>query len=135
MAATRGHHAHNGDRLRPDTRLDSRWCGDVTYIRTWEGWAYLATVIDLASRRVVGWALADHMRTDLVADALRMACTHRRPPAVVIFHSDRGCAVRLNYCDRRRATSQQQAAPTANAMPAWKVVDCEPIVFVPLFDV
>ena len=53
----------------PDTKLDTRWCGDITYISTWEGWAYLATVIDLASRRVVGWALADHMRTDLVADA------------------------------------------------------------------
>ena len=51
----------------------------------------MATVIDIASRRVVGWALADHMRTDLVADALRMACTQRRPPAGVIFHSDRGC--------------------------------------------
>lgn len=75
----------------PDTKLDTRWCGDITYIRTWEGWAYLATVIDLASRRVVGWAIADHMRTDLVADALRMACAHRRPPAGVIFHSDRGC--------------------------------------------
>jgi putative transposase len=75
----------------PDLKLDTRWCGDVTYIRTWEGWAYLATVIDLASRRVVGWALADHMRTDLVADALRMACIQRRPPAGVIFHSDRGC--------------------------------------------
>lgn len=75
----------------PDTHLDARWCGDITYIRTWEGWAYLASVIDLASRRVVGWALADHMRTDLVADALRMACAQRRPPAGVIFHSDRGC--------------------------------------------
>jgi transposase InsO family protein len=75
----------------PNVKLDTRWCGDVTYIRTWEGWAYLGTVIDLASRRVVGWALADHMRTDLVADALRMACIQRRPPAGVIFHSDRGC--------------------------------------------
>ena len=75
----------------PDLKVDTRWCGDVTYIRTWEGWAYLATVIDLASRRVVGWALADHMRTDLVADALRMACIQRRPPAGVVFHSDRGC--------------------------------------------
>ena len=74
----------------PDVALDTRWCGDVTYIRTWEGWAYLATVIDLASRRVVGWALADHMRTDLVADALRMACIQRRPPVGVLFHSDRG---------------------------------------------
>lgn len=75
----------------PDVKPDTRWCGDVTYIRTWEGWAYLATVIDLASRRVVGWALADHMRTELVADALRMACIQRRPPAGVVFHSDRGC--------------------------------------------
>jgi transposase InsO family protein len=80
-----------GRHFGPTTELDRRWCGDITYIATWEGWAYLATVIDLASRRVVGWALADHMRTDLVADALRMACVHRRPPAGVIFHSDRGC--------------------------------------------
>jgi transposase InsO family protein len=84
----------------PSAELDTRWCGDVTYIATWEGWAYLATVIDLASRRVVGWALADHMRTDLVADALRMACVQRRPPAGVIFHSDRGCQYTSNdYAD------------------------------------
>jgi putative transposase len=75
----------------PGVELDRRWCGDITYIRTWEGWAYLATVIDLASRRVVGWALGDHMRTDLATDALTMACQQRRPPAGVIFHSDRGC--------------------------------------------
>jgi transposase InsO family protein len=75
----------------PGVELDTRWCGDITYIATWEGWAYLATVIDIASRQVVGWALADHMRTDLVSDALRMACARRRPPAGVIFHSDRGC--------------------------------------------
>jgi transposase InsO family protein len=71
--------------------LDERWCGDITYIRTWEGWLYLATVIDIASRRVVGWATADHLRTDLVEDALRQAVTTRRPAAGVIFHSDRGC--------------------------------------------
>ena len=75
----------------PGVELDRRWCGDVTYVRTWEGWAYLATVIDVASRRVVGWALADHLRTDLVADALRMACRQRRPAAGVVFHSARGC--------------------------------------------
>jgi len=50
--------------------LDSRWCGDITYIPTQEGWLYLATVIDIASRRVVGWSTADHLRTELVADAL-----------------------------------------------------------------
>jgi transposase InsO family protein len=71
--------------------LDQRWCGDITYIRTWQGWLYLATVIDIASRRVVGWATADHLRTDLVEQALRDAVATRRPPAGVIFHSDRGC--------------------------------------------
>ncbi len=71
-------------------RPDQRWCGDITYIKTWQGWAYLATVIDLHSRAVVGWAIADHMRTDLVTDALDMALTHRRPEPGVIFHSDRG---------------------------------------------
>ena len=75
----------------PGEILDAAYVGDITYIATWEGWAYLATVIDLASRKVVGWALADHMRTDLIADALDMAVTHRRPPAGTIFHSDRGC--------------------------------------------
>lgn len=70
---------------------NTRWCGDITYIRTWDGWAYLATVIDLHSRAVVGWAVADHMRTTLVTDALQMAITHRRPKPGVIFHSDRGC--------------------------------------------
>ena len=74
---------------RPGT--DQRYAGDITYIMTWEGWAYLATVIDLSSRRVVGWAVADHMRTSLVEDALAMAFTQRRPAAGVIFHSDRGC--------------------------------------------
>ncbi|MDQ6697264.1 MAG: IS3 family transposase [Actinomycetota bacterium] len=71
-------------------QLDQVYVGDITYIWTWQGWAYLATVIDLASRKVVGWALADHMRTELVADALRMALTVRRPAPGLIFHSDRG---------------------------------------------
>jgi len=75
----------------PCEELDRRYVGDITYIATWEGWAYLATVIDLASRRVVGWALADHMRTELVNDALEMAFVQRRPPKGAIFHSDRGC--------------------------------------------
>jgi transposase InsO family protein len=70
--------------------LDRIYVGDITYIWTWEGWAYLATVIDVASRRVVGWALADHMRAELVCDALRMAIDARRPGPGLIFHSDRG---------------------------------------------
>jgi transposase InsO family protein len=71
--------------------VDTRWCGDITYVPTEEGWLYLATVIDIASRRVIGWATADHLRTDLVADALTAACRQRRPTRPVIFHSDRGC--------------------------------------------
>ncbi|MCX4621027.1 IS3 family transposase [Streptomyces albogriseolus] len=78
--------------FQPDPAgLDARWCGDITYIPTGEGWLYLATVIDIASRRVVGWATADHLRTDLVADALRAACRQRCPIRPVIFQSDRGC--------------------------------------------
>jgi transposase InsO family protein len=73
------------------TEINTRWCGDITYIPTWQGWLYLATVIDLASRRVVGWATADHLRADLVEQALRSAVTGRRPERGVIFHSDRGC--------------------------------------------
>jgi transposase InsO family protein len=76
----------------PDTiDIDRAWVGDITYVRTWEGWLYLATVIDLGSRRVVGWAMADHMRTELVSGALRMALGDRRPGPGLIFHSDRGC--------------------------------------------
>ena len=71
--------------------IDSVWCSDISYVRTWEGWAYLATVIDLSSRRVVGLAMADHLRTSLVTEALEMAIAQRRPKEGLIFHSDRGC--------------------------------------------
>ena len=71
---------------------DVLWVGDITYVRTWEGWVYLATVLDVFSRRVIGWAVADHLRASLVCDALRMAvATRGGHVAGVIFHSDRGC--------------------------------------------
>ncbi len=69
---------------------DRAWVGDISYIRSWEGWAYLATVIDLASRRVVGFAVADHMRAGLAREAIEMALTARRPAPGLIFHSDHG---------------------------------------------
>jgi transposase InsO family protein len=70
---------------------DVLWVGDITYIRTWEGWLYLATVIDVFSRRVIGFALADHMQASLVCEALNMAvATRGGNVADVIFHSDRG---------------------------------------------
>jgi transposase InsO family protein len=88
--------AARADKIRRDftadaSRLNTRWCGDITYIPTWEGWLYLATVIDIASRRVVGHALADHLRTELISDALSNAVAARDPEPGVIFHSDRGC--------------------------------------------
>ncbi|MFF3618894.1 transposase [Streptomyces sp. NPDC002467] len=69
--------------------MDTRWCGDITYIPTNEGWLYLATVIDIASRRIVGWATSDHLGTSLAADALKAACHQRQPEGTVVFHSDR----------------------------------------------
>jgi putative transposase len=70
---------------------DTRWCGDITYVATVDGWVYTATVIDLHSRTVVGYAVADHLRTSLIVEALAAALLARRPPSGVIFHSDRGC--------------------------------------------
>ncbi|HEY2087999.1 MAG TPA: IS3 family transposase [Mycobacterium sp.] len=70
---------------------DTRWVGDITYVQTVDGWAYTATVIDLHSRKVVGYAVADHLRTSLVIEALAAALATRKPATGVIFHSDRGC--------------------------------------------
>jgi transposase InsO family protein len=67
-----------------------KWAGDITYIPTDEGWLYLAGVIDLHSRRIVGWSMADHLQTDLATDALSMALARRRPSAGLLHHSDRG---------------------------------------------
>ena len=69
---------------------DKVWAGDITYIPTADGWRYLAVIIDLCSRRIVGWALADHMRTELVTDALKQALGSRTIAPGLIFHSDRG---------------------------------------------
>jgi len=69
----------------------TKFCGDITYLRTGSGWLYLATVIDLATRMIVGWSMASHMRTSLVVDALTMARDHGHLAVEgTIFHSDRG---------------------------------------------
>lgn len=70
---------------------DRLWIGDITYVPTWEGWLYLAVLLDAHSRRVVGWAMADHLRVDLALDALRMALGARRPAPGLVHHTDRGC--------------------------------------------
>ena len=72
------------------------WSSDITYIPTGEGWLYLAGALDCFSRRLVGWSMAEHMRTELVVDALQMALGRRRPGEGLIHHSDRGSQPELN---------------------------------------
>ena len=81
----------------PGTKL----VGDVSYIRTWTGWLYLATVIDLATRKVIGWSMNTHMRTSLIVDALNMAAGTGTLKPGCIFHSDRG----VQYCSVEYATA------------------------------
>lgn len=81
------------DLVRRDFTADApgtKLVGDITYINTWQGWLYLATVIDCFNREVVGYAMADHMRTSLVTDAIEMAARNHQLAAGCIFHSDRG---------------------------------------------
>jgi len=69
---------------------DSVWCADITYLPTLSGWVYLAAVIDLGTRMIVGWSMADHMRTELVESALQNALAGRAPADTLVHHSDRG---------------------------------------------
>jgi len=69
---------------------DRLWVADITYVGSWEGWLYLSFVLDTYSRRVVGWSMANHLKTDLVLDAVNMAIYNRRPAPGLIHHSDRG---------------------------------------------
>lgn len=84
---------------------DHLWLADITYVPTGEGWLYLAAVLDAFSRRVVGWAMADHLRTELVLDALDLALATRRPAAGLVHHSDRGCQYTSVAFGRRLAES------------------------------
>lgn len=72
------------------SRVDEKYVGDITYIPTSEGWLYLATVIDLYSRKIVGWSMSDTMKVSLVNDALMMALNNRKPAKGLIWHTDRG---------------------------------------------
>jgi putative transposase len=86
------------------------WVADITYLRTWQGWLYLVAVQDLYSRRIVGWAMADHLRAELVTDALEMALAHRRPARGLIWHSDQGSQfVSLAFGQKARAAGIAQS--------------------------
>lgn len=69
---------------------NQKWVGDITYIPTQEGWLYLAVVLDLYARKVVGWAMSATVDANLAIASLQMALTHRQPPAELLYHSDRG---------------------------------------------
>ena len=107
QAGLQGCHRRTGPRIarrRPDTPAapdlvrrdfaaaspDRLWVADITYVPTWAGFLYLAVVLDVHSRRVVGWAMAEHLRSELVVDAVTMATSRRRPAPGAIHHSDRG---------------------------------------------
>jgi putative transposase len=116
----RWRHAQRSEATRPDRvqrkfvadAPDRLWVTDITQHRTSEGWVYAAVVLDVFSRRVVGWSIADHLRTELVVDALQMAQWTRRPDGTIV-HSDRGtqgefnmesfwALLQTNVLDRRR---------------------------------
>ena len=78
------------------------WVADITYLRTGEGWLYLAAVQDAYSRQIVGWSMATHMRASLVVDALKMALARRRPDPGLIHHSDQGSQIRVAGVGSRR---------------------------------
>jgi putative transposase len=89
---------------------DRLWVADITYLRTWEGWLYLVAVQDVYSRRIVGWAMDSHMRTELVTDALQMALARRRPEPGLIWHSDQGSQfVSLAFGQQARAAGIAQS--------------------------
>ena len=82
------------------SRPDQKWACDITYVPTAEGFLYLAAVIDLCSRKIVGWSMADHLRTELCFDALQMALRSRRPKEGLLHHSDRGVQYASNDYQR-----------------------------------
>ena len=100
-------------RFRPE-RPNQLWIADLTYLRTWEGWLYLAAVQDAYSRRIVGWSMADHMRSELIVDALQMAVARRRPAPGLIHHSDQGS----QYVSLAFGRRLQQAGLVASMAPS-----------------
>jgi putative transposase len=100
-------------RLQP-TRPDQIWVADITYIRLREGFVYLAIVLDAFSRKVVGWAIADHLRASLAVQALQQALQTRRPPPGLIHHSDRGTQY---ACEEYRSLLEQHDVQASMSRP------------------
>lgn len=99
------------DRHFDTTAPNQAWTTDITYVWTREGWIYLAIVLDLISRRVVGWSIANHMRTGLILEALDRALGRRLPGAGLIHHSDRGVQPGFNRSSQQRLSVRSVALP------------------------
>jgi len=112
---------HQTDRVAPDLvkrRFEAQapnrlWVADITYIPTWAGFLYLAVVLDVWSRRIVGWAMENHLQTSLVSEALEMAISRRQPNAV-IHHSDQGC--QYTSIEFGRRCRQAQVRPSMGSV-------------------
>src|SRR5205823_4821927 len=115
------------------TAPDQLWFADITYLPTWQGFLYLAIVLDAYSRRVVGWAMADHMRAELVVDALEMARWHRRPQSGLVHHSDHGSqytSLAFGRCLREAGIAQSMGSigdcyDNAMAESFFATLECE----------
>ena len=101
------------DRVERDftaTAPGTRLVGDITYIRAWTGWLYLATVIDCHTKAVIGWSMAEHMRTDLICDAITMAAGNVELQPGAVFHSDRGSQYQCRLVSVRVASGGRKAS-------------------------
>ena len=98
------------------------WVADITYIRTWEGWLYLAAVSDCFSRKIVGWSIADNLKAELVVDAVAMAIARRRPKPGLIHHSDHGSQPGLNRSSQHpRFELNLPGSPTARRIALGRI--------------
>jgi transposase InsO family protein len=114
------------------TRPNEKWVADITYVRTWNGFVYLAFILDCYSRMIVGWQLATHMRAELVLDALEMANGLRRPGAGLIAHSDRGSQGGFNWSSQHLVMGVVRdgwwEASAGDSCDAWPDVVAGPAV-------
>lgn len=106
------------DRRFRQAEVDRAWVADITYVQTGEGWLYLAAVLDLASRRIVGWSMSERMPAKLVCDALAMAYFRRKPAAGLIAHSDRGVQY-ASQAYRAQLTQYQMVQSMSRRANCW----------------
>ena len=100
---------------------NQKWAGDISYIWTREGWLYLAVILDLHSRRVIGWAVSDRLKRDLAIRALKMAIALRSPPRGCVFHSDRGS----QYCSHEYQKILRDYGLQSSMSGKGNCYDCE----------